>query len=205
MPVSSGPCGAFARNRSVRTVRNRAWLRDTKPRSEPITYAVSAKPMPGGRANDGDGNRSGARPFCLFVVSQKKRKVRRSRLLMTGSPSFSGSYTREPSTVTPGMRSLLAPSDGAPTSSTVSPASTCRLARSPRKSAFIGQSMHHDTSLRARDACKNCLRPRALTRCRLSPADVEAQLECARRLPVCGDLAEVRARHTGGAAEVLVA
>ena len=34
---------------------SRAWLRDTKPRSEPITYAVSAKPTPAVLANDGEG------------------------------------------------------------------------------------------------------------------------------------------------------
>src|SRR6185436_559390 len=162
MPVSSGPCGAFARNRSVRSVRKRAWLRDTKPRSEPMTYAVSAKPIPAVLANDGEGNRSGARPFCLFVVSQKKRKVRRSRLLMTGSPSFSGSYTREPSTTTPGMRSLLAPNDAAPTSSTANPANTCRPARNPRESAFIGWPMHHETSLRVRERLQELPAPRTL-------------------------------------------
>src|SRR5688500_2486046 len=82
---------------------------------------------------------------------------------MTGSPSRSGSYTREPSTVTPGSRSLLAPNDGAQASSTVTPASTCRAARSPRESAFIDQPMHHhDTSLRAGSSAKIALRPARL-------------------------------------------
>ena len=125
-------------------------------------------------ANDGEGQRSGTSPFCLFVVSQKKRNVRRSRLLMTRIAVTLGIVHAGALDHDAGRRSLLAPSDGAPASSTVSPASTCRPARSPRESAFIGKPMHHDTSMRdGRRSARIAVRPAALTRCRLSPADVE--------------------------------
>src|SRR5687768_6619446 len=61
-------------------------------------------------------------PFCLLVVSQKKRKVRRCRLLMTGSPSRSGSNTRERSTTTPGTLDLIGFCSAAPATLTNSAA-----------------------------------------------------------------------------------
>src|SRR5688500_13024236 len=114
MPVSSGPCGRDSRKRSVRSVLSRACDRETKPRSDPMTYAVSAKPIAAVLAKDGDGKRSGAMPVCLLLVSQKKRNVRRCRLLMTGSPSFSGSNTRERSTTTPGTLGFVGLVSAAP-------------------------------------------------------------------------------------------
>src|SRR6188508_2522663 len=76
MPARAVPCGAVQKKRSVFSTRVAASARLTQRCSTPIGYAVRAKPVALTLANERVGQRSGVRPLCGSLLSQKKRNVR---------------------------------------------------------------------------------------------------------------------------------
>jgi hypothetical protein len=73
-PLGVVSCGADQNHCSVLPTRSQAAARVTQPRSAPMGYAVSAKPVAATLANERVGQRSGVRPRAGSLWSQNHQR-----------------------------------------------------------------------------------------------------------------------------------